>query len=117
ALSVRRETAISLRITGRRLMAEHDDPAEDGKARWKKVPQPTERQLTDVNQIAPYFVEWVRTTLEPVYGERLYNGGLRIYTSLDIEMQRAAEAAMDSGWARRERDPTYRWPTQQETMD
>src|SRR5690606_22699927 len=58
-----------------------------------------------------------RTTLEPVYGERLYNGGLRIYTSLDMEMQRHAEAAMDSGWARIERTPGYRAPKYDDVMD
>src|SRR5690606_18227605 len=55
-------------------------------------------------------------TLEPVYGERLYNGGLRVYTSLDIEMQRNAEAAMDSGWSRIERTPGFRAPTYAATM-
>lgn len=43
---------------------------------------------------APYFVEYVRRDLlERLGSERLYRGGLRIYTTLDPEAQRAAEAA------------------------
>lgn len=45
-------------------------------------------------QFAPYFVEYVRRDLlERLGSERLYRGGLRIYTTLDPEAQRAAEAA------------------------
>lgn len=46
---------------------------------------------------APHFVMWVRQQLEldPEIGpERLYNGGLRIYTSLDMRYQRLAEAVI-----------------------
>lgn len=43
---------------------------------------------------APYFVEYVRRDLLARLGsERLYRGGLRIYTTLDREAQRAAEAS------------------------
>lgn len=43
---------------------------------------------------APYFVEYVRRDLLARLGsERLYRGGLRIYTTLDPEAQLAAEAA------------------------
>lgn len=43
---------------------------------------------------APYFVEYVRRDLLKRLGsETLYRGGLRIYTTLDPEAQRAAEAA------------------------
>jgi len=45
-------------------------------------------------RFAPYFVEYVRRDLLDVLGsERLYGGGLRIYTTLDPNAQRAAEAA------------------------
>ncbi|MBN2404735.1 MAG: PBP1A family penicillin-binding protein [Coriobacteriia bacterium] len=43
---------------------------------------------------APYFVEYVRRDLlERLGSETLYRGGLRIYTTLDPDAQRAAEAA------------------------
>ncbi|TDB39584.1 MAG: PBP1A family penicillin-binding protein [Actinobacteria bacterium] len=45
-------------------------------------------------RFAPYFVEYVRRDLLTRLGsEKLYRGGLRIYTTLDPAAQRAAEAA------------------------
>jgi len=41
---------------------------------------------------APHFVVYVREQLEAQYGrELLYRGGLRVYTTLDLEMQEIAE--------------------------
>jgi penicillin-binding protein 1A len=77
-------------------------------ARWRGEPLPTERHGTDVGTIAPYFVEWVRTALESRYGPDLYNKGLQVHTTLDLEQQRYARAVMDSGWARIEAAPGYR---------
>ncbi len=46
--------------------------------------------------IAPYFIEYVRQQLEPVYGNNMiYRGGLSIYTTLDINAQKAAEKSME----------------------
>ncbi|CAN5788632.1 PBP1A family penicillin-binding protein [soil metagenome] len=98
------------------LMADQDYLADAEVAQWKQEPLPDVRHGTEVGQIAPYFVEWVRTTLESRYGPTLYSSGLRVFTSLDIEMQRSAQAAMDSGWARIERTPGYRHPTYVATM-
>ena len=46
------------------------------------------------SSVAPYFVEFVRTQLEPKYGKMLYQGGLSIYTTLDLKAQNAAEKAI-----------------------
>ena len=46
--------------------------------------------------IAPYFVEWVRQQLDVQFGQQLYEQGLKVYTTLDIEMQSAAERAMEN---------------------
>ncbi|MCD6575118.1 PBP1A family penicillin-binding protein [Candidatus Aerophobetes bacterium] len=44
---------------------------------------------------APYFVEWVRQIVAKKYGyETLWRGGLKIYTTLDVRMQDAAEKAL-----------------------
>ncbi len=49
---------------------------------------------------ASYFVESVRIQLEPTYGaEALYKGGLSIYTTMDVRMQRAAEETAQKHWA------------------
>ncbi len=48
--------------------------------------------------IAPYFLEEVRKYLEKEYGsQRIYQGGLRVYTTIDPTMQRAAVTALRDG--------------------
>ncbi len=45
---------------------------------------------------AAYFVEMVRIYLDDKYGSNLvYEGGLRIYTSLDLDLQREAERSLE----------------------
>ncbi len=57
-----------------------------------------EALFTRTRTIAPYFVEHVRQTLEETYGAyALYNSGLKIYTALNLKMQRAAEEALVGG--------------------
>ena len=46
--------------------------------------------------VAPYFVEWVRQQLDEKFGEQLYEQGLKVYTTLDLDMQSAAERALES---------------------
>jgi penicillin-binding protein 1A len=46
-------------------------------------------------ELAPYFVEWVRRLLEQQFGQSLYRDGLRVYTTLDFDMQSAAERSME----------------------
>ncbi len=50
------------------------------------------------NDIAPYFVEEVRRQLERRFGPNApYTEGLRVYTTLDPTMQRAAQLAVSDG--------------------
>ncbi len=53
-------------------------------------------ERAESGDIAPYFVEWVRQDLEDHFGKRLYDEGLKVYTSLDIDMQTAAERALEN---------------------
>ena len=47
-------------------------------------------------QEAPYFMEMVRQYVDEHYGSnQLYEGGLRIHTSLDIDLQHAAEESLE----------------------
>ncbi len=47
------------------------------------------------NTEAPYFVEEVRRQLEREYGvDEVHGAGLRVYTTLDLDLQRAAEKAI-----------------------
>jgi penicillin-binding protein 1A len=50
------------------------------------------------NDLAPYFFEDVRKYLESTYGtEAVHERGLRVYTTLNIAMQRAANQAIRDG--------------------
>jgi penicillin-binding protein 1A len=50
------------------------------------------------NDLAPYFFEDVRKYLESTYGtEAVHERGLRVYTTLNIAMQRAANQAVRDG--------------------
>jgi penicillin-binding protein 1A len=52
----------------------------------------------DPPTIAPYFLEEVRKYLERQYGsQRIYQGGLRVETTLDTELQRDANEALRKG--------------------
>ncbi|HEX8895089.1 MAG TPA: PBP1A family penicillin-binding protein [Terriglobales bacterium] len=52
------------------------------------------------NSIAPYFVEEIRQYLEKKYGsEEVHEKGLRVYTSLNLELQKAANLAVLDGLA------------------
>ena len=56
---------------------------------------------TPERSIAPYFVEDIRKDLEQKYGAKaLYEAGLRVQTTLDAELQEAANIAMDRGLRR-----------------
>lgn len=45
---------------------------------------------------APYFMEMVRQYLDEHYGSnQLYEGGLKVYTTMDIDLQTAAEEALE----------------------
>jgi penicillin-binding protein 1A len=47
-------------------------------------------------EIAPYFVEWVRKQLYERFGDKVYEQGLKVYTTLDLELQSAAERALEN---------------------
>ncbi|MEO7963891.1 MAG: transglycosylase domain-containing protein, partial [Gemmatimonadaceae bacterium] len=46
--------------------------------------------------VAPYFVEWVRRQLDAKFGDRLYDEGLKVYTSLDLDIQTATDRALEN---------------------
>jgi penicillin-binding protein 1A len=56
------------------------------------------------NSTAPYFVEEVRRQLEKEYGvEEVHGAGLRVYTTLDLDLQAVANKAVLDGAATYER--------------
>lgn len=76
---------------------------EEGKLTSREQRQAQEQPL-EFNRIrflggdAPYFVAMVKDYLVKKYGQRMvYQGGLRVYTTLDQDMQQAANQAVASG--------------------
>src|ERR1700686_5092151 len=82
---------------------------EDGKITARQAiearNQPIELKLQhDPNSLAPYFVEEIRRYLENKYGsDQVHEGGLKVYTTLDVDLQRAANQAVLDGLAAYER--------------
>ena len=87
---------------------------EDGKitaaqaadARSKPIPLNLQK---DPNSLAPHYVEEIRRYLEAKYGsDQVHEGGLRVYTSLDMDLQKAAHQALLEGLAAYERRHGWR---------
>jgi penicillin-binding protein 1A len=80
-------------------------------AQWKAAPLPDEDHSGGgIYGPAPYFEEWVRQILDSRFGTEVYRGGLRVYTTLDLDLQAAATEAMEWGWARIEELGNFRHP-------
>ncbi len=67
--------------------------------------QPIQLKLQrDPNSLAPYFVEEIRRYLEGKYGtDQVHEGGLRVYTTLNMDLQRTASHSLLDGLAAYER--------------
>jgi penicillin-binding protein 1A len=82
---------------------------EDGKITARQAVdarnKPIELKLQhDPNSLAPYFVEEIRRYLENKYGSnQVLEGGLRVHTSLDMDLQRTANQSVLDGLAAYER--------------
>ena len=71
-------------------------PAEADAEKVKPIVLAPRRQRA--NTIAPYFLEEVRQHLEATYGaQRLYEDGLTVHSTLDVDLQRAANRAVSEG--------------------
>ncbi|MDX1646775.1 MAG: PBP1A family penicillin-binding protein [Longimicrobiales bacterium] len=112
------ERALARRNLVLDLMADQGYLTEAEAERWKTYPIPTERPEDNGEYgIAPYFDEWVRQILDDRFGSEIYRGGYKVYTTLDVDMQRAARAAMEAGWAEIEADPSFEHPVYEEYAD
>jgi penicillin-binding protein 1A len=87
---------------------------EDGKIKAQEASeargQPIQLKLShEPNSLAPFFVEDIRRYLENKYGsDQVLEGGLRVYTSLDMDLQRSANQAVLDGLAACERRHGWR---------
>ena len=82
---------------------------QDGKITLKQANAAKDAPLglhleAPANSVAPYFVEEVRRQLEKEYGvEQVHGAGLRVYTTLDLDLQTVANKAVLDGTATYER--------------
>ena len=86
---------IQRRNTVLNLLRDDGGLAEQEAERWKAYPLLLSSR-SDFSGVAQYFVEYVRQQLDARFGQDLYRAGLRIYTTLDLEMQQAAERALEA---------------------
>jgi penicillin-binding protein 1A len=92
----RRNLVIQEMLNDRRITQQQADAA-------KATPLGLHLESPPNNQ-APYFVEEVRRQLESEYGaDEVHSAGLRVYTTLDLNLQRAATQAVLDGTATYER--------------
>ncbi len=82
---------------------------EDGKITAAQAAEAKSKPIVlvlqkDQNSLAPHYVEEIRRYLEAKYGsDQVLEGGLRVYTSLDMDLQKAARQALLDGLAAYER--------------
>ena len=82
---------------------------EDGRITALQAQEAKSRPLnlhlqSDPNNLAPYFIEETRRYLEKKFGtDEVHEGGLRVYTSLDMELEKTATRALLDGLATYER--------------
>ncbi|HET7040215.1 MAG TPA: PBP1A family penicillin-binding protein, partial [Gemmatimonadales bacterium] len=86
--------------------------------RWKAYPVALSARQ-DFGELAPYFVEWVRQQVYARFGGATFEKGYRVYTTLDLDMQAAAERALEDQLTAIEEGKygIYRHPTYQEYIE
>jgi penicillin-binding protein 1A len=91
----RRDTVLTL-MFGQGLITE----AQFGAALRAPLPGPDEVGLPRPQGLAGYFTEYVKQQLVQYYGSgKVFGGGLRVYTSIDLNLQKLARDAIDK-WLR-----------------
>jgi penicillin-binding protein 1A len=89
------ERAIQRRNTVIEVMRQEGGISDADASLAKAYPMQLARK-SEAGDVAPYFVEWVRQQLENQFGQRLYEQGLKVYTTLDVDLQSAAERALEN---------------------
>ena len=95
--ALRRRNLVINEMLGDRKISEREATLAKAMPLGLKIEEP-------VNSVAPYFVEEVRRQLEKEYGvEEVHGAGLKVYTTLDLDLQTVANKAVLDGVATYER--------------
>jgi len=73
--------------------------AAEAEAAWAEPLQVSQEPRTSMVRAAPHFTEYVRGYIYETYGEEALYGGIDIYTSIDLNLQQAAEEILAQGVA------------------
>ncbi len=82
----------------------------------RSAPLTASRHVAEVDVEAPYVTEMARRYMVERYGEQAYERGYRVYTTIQAEYQRAADAALRRGLIAYDRRHGYRGPVQHVTL-
>jgi len=88
------DRALRRRNVALNLMRDEGYLTPDQAERWKAYPIEI-RSRQDWGEVAPYFVEWVRQQVYARFGPATFERGYRVFTTLNLDMQRAAERALE----------------------
>ncbi len=73
----------------------------------ESLPPPQDIHPPELESKAPYFTTWVRNQLVETYGaRRAFEGGLQVRTTLDLDMQKYAQASVDRWLGQNPAGPT-----------
>ncbi len=110
--------SIQRRNTVLNLLRDNGLLTADETERWKAYPLLLSSR-SDFSGVAEYFVEYVRQQLDARFGSDLYRSGYRIYTTLDLDMQQAAERALEARLEAIESgaDGKFAYPSYRQYMD
>ncbi len=65
--------------------------------------------LRSQEELAPHLVDYIRKYIEKKYGsDKLYQGGLKVYTTIDLDLQRQAVTALRDGLRSLDKRQGYR---------
>jgi len=108
---VNMEAALRRRNYALGRMADEGFITREQAAESAKAPIITRGEPNQAASVAPYFVEEVRRKLEAEYGAKaLYENGLQVRTTLDADLQEAANTALEEGLRRLDRRRGWRRP-------
>jgi penicillin-binding protein 1A len=94
-------------------MAELGFISQEQKVKILRTPLKIQSRESAFFSKAPYFTEFIRHQVERKYGrEKLYQEGLRIYTTLDLSLQRIAQKSVETGLRELDKRQGFRGPIQ-----